>query len=289
MRTGANHLSAAMSALGFSNLGRAIQERAERRRSEKTLVAVRAAIERGRVGLHYQPIVHGGNPQKVIYYEALLRLFDGRGRAIPNAQFMPLVEDLELGRILDCLSLQLGLAALRENPNLCLAVNMSARSIAMTNWMTILSGALRADKTLGRRLIVEITEASAMPEVSIAERFMKSLQRRGIAIALDDFGSGHTAFSYFCDFRFDIVKVDGRFIRDIDSDSDNQVLLSALASIAQHFNMFTVAEQVETKAETDYLRACHIDSMQGYYFARPVAAPEWQECLYLTSDMRARD
>jgi predicted signal transduction protein with EAL and GGDEF domain len=68
----------------------------------------------------------------------------------------------------------------------------------------------------------------------------------GISFALDDFGAGYTAFRYFRDFFFDMIKIDGQFIRGIASNPDNQVLTQALASIGKHFDMFTVAESVET-------------------------------------------
>ncbi len=115
--------------------------------------------------------------------------------------------------------------------------------------MAELNRGLAGDETLARRLIIEITEASAMSAPTLARAFMHDLRGRGISFALDDFGAGNTSFGYFRTFRFDIVKIDGQFIRNIHKDSDNQVLLAALCSLAQHFNMFTVAEQVETQAE----------------------------------------
>jgi len=89
-----------------------------------------------------------------------------------------------------------------------------------------------------------------MPELVTV--FMAELHRRGISFALDDFGAGYTAFRYFKDFYFDILKIDGQFIRGIHEDANNQVLASALLSIGQHFDMLTVAEAVEDPQEAAF-------------------------------------
>ena len=105
---------------------------------------------------------------------------------------------------------------------------------------------------------------------------MKKLQRTGIAFALDDFGAGYTAFRYFKDFYFDIVKIDGHFVQDIHRDADNQVLTEALISIARHFDMFTVAEYVEDPRDAEFLARIGIDCMQGYLFGAPSTVPPWK-------------
>ena len=83
---------------------------------------------------------------------------------------------------------------------------------------------------------------------------MDEVQRKGVAFALDDFGSGYTAIRYFKDFFFDILKIDSQFIRNIHRDRDNQALTKALLSIGKHFEMFTVAEGVESPEEAEFLQ-----------------------------------
>ncbi len=275
-----NHLDGDVKPFGLPNFGQMARDHVARRGRERVLAAVQNAIKNDKISLVYQPVVYGRDAQKVVYYEGLIRVPDKRGRLIPAAQFMPLVEDTPQGRILDCIALRLGLEALKAEPNLCLAINMSARSIDYPDWMAELNRGLAGDETLARRLIIEITEASAMSAPTLARAFMHDLRGRGISFALDDFGAGNTSFGYFRTFRFDIVKIDGQFIRNIHKDTDNQVLLAALCSLAQHFNMFTVAEQVETQAEAEFLRDCNVDCMQGYYFAHPHALSKWNDCEF---------
>ncbi len=245
-------------------------------RDRETLALVRRALDKRNVALAYQPIVQARDPQKVAFYEGLIRILDDRGRVLPARDFIGAVETSETGRIIDSLALEMGLQALHEQPGLRLAVNMSARSIGYPCWNRTLAQGLERDPTIAERLILEITEASAMIMPDIVSVFMKKLQRTGIAFALDDFGAGYTAFRYFKDFYFDIVKIDGHFVQDIHRDADNQVLTEALISIARHFDMFTVAEYVEDPRDAEFLARIGIDCMQGYLFGAPSTVPPWK-------------
>ena len=246
-------------------------------RDGETMSMVRQAIHEKRMRLAYQPVVLGADPSRIAFHEGLIRVIDPTGRVIPARDFIGAVEADELGRQIDCLSLDIGLTTLARFPQVRLSVNMSARSVGYPRWMRILRKGLAADKTIGQRLILEITESSAIlvPELVIA--FMDDLQAQGVSFALDDFGAGHTAFRYFRDFFFDVVKLDGQFIRNIHRDPDNQVLTRALMSIGQHFDMLTIAESVETVEEANWLQAAGIDCMQGYLFGAPTVRPAWIE------------
>jgi EAL domain-containing protein (putative c-di-GMP-specific phosphodiesterase class I) len=167
------------------------------------------------------------------------------------------------------------LRALRQTPDLRLSINMSARSIGYPKWKQTLNRGLNGDPKLPERLILEITESSAMQMPELVTTFMGDLQDKGITFALDDFGAGHTAFRYLKEFYFDIVKIDGQFVRNVQQDPNNQVLMEALISIAGHFDMFTVAETVENGAEAAWLAQAGIDCLQGYFFGAPSLTPPW--------------
>ncbi|MCA0941297.1 EAL domain-containing protein [Salipiger pacificus] len=242
-------------------------------RDRDILQRVRAAIRHRQVMLAFQPIVQAGGDRRIAFHEAMLRVMDETGRIVPAREFIFEVEELEEGRILDCLALEQGLAALKRRPDLRLSINMSARSIGYRRWMRVLEKGLAADPTLAERLILEISESSAMllPELVIG--FMAELHRRGITFAMDDFGAGPTVLRHFKRFSFDILKIDGQVIRDLDRDPDNQVLLRAIVAIAEQFDMVTVAESVETRAEADLAVAAGVNCLQGYYHGAPVAFP----------------
>jgi EAL domain-containing protein (putative c-di-GMP-specific phosphodiesterase class I) len=244
----------------------------------QTITMVSDALRKSRLRLAYQPIMLSADTNRVGYYEGLMRVLDPAGRIIPARDFMPAVEAHEIGREIDCAALSMGLGTLIENPHLRLSINMSARSIGYPRWTSILRSTMRKHPTIGERLILEITENSAMlvPEIVIA--FMDEWQATGIAFAIDDFGAGFTAIRYFKDFSFDILKVDGQFIRGIHQDADNQVLTAALLAIGKQFDMLTVAEQVESLEDAEFVRAMGVDCMQGYFFGVPTVNPIWLQC-----------
>ena len=245
-------------------------------RDAQTLEMVQEAVQHKNVTLAYQPIVQAKNPDKLVFYEALIRVLDETKRVIPAREFITVIEETELGRDIDRLALQKGLQAMVQVPNLRLAINMSARSIGYRPWMQILNRFLNKHPDLGRRLILEITERSTMMVPELVSTFMSDLQRKSISFALDDFGAGHTAFHHFKQFYFDVLKIDGQFIRNIAHDPDNQVITQALVTIGKQFDMFTVAECVETPAEAAWLQALGVDCLQGYHFGAPSLVPPWQ-------------
>jgi len=169
----------------------------------------------------------------------------------------------------------MGLQALRAYPGLRLSINMSARSIGYASWYKTLQRHLKQDPTIGERLILEITESSAMLVPELVVGFMYDLQPQGVCFALDDFGAGYTAIRYFKDFYFDILKIDGQFIRGIAQNPDNRAITAALISIAEHFDMLTVAESVENEADTALVTEMGVDCLQGYYFCAPSVQPDW--------------
>ncbi len=190
-------------------------------RNRSTMEMVEDAVRRKRVLLAYQPVVQAGRTDHVAFYEALIRVQDTSGRVIPAREFITRVEETETGRLLDCIALEKGLRALAEEPALRLSVNMSARSIGYEKWMRTLRRGLQRDPTVGERLILEITESSAMTVPELVVSFMSELGRKGISFALDDFGAGQTSFRYLRDFMFDLLKIDGQFIRGIHANPDN--------------------------------------------------------------------
>lgn len=244
--------------------------------SRMTMAAVRRAVQRGDAVLAYQPVVQADGPNRVAFHEGLIRIIDETGRIVPLRDFMPLAETTELGRQIDCLALQLGLQTLAESPALRLSINMSARSIGYSAWLRILREGIGRDGSIAERLVLEITESSAMGLPGVVGPFMRELQARGVSFALDDFGAGYTSFRYLRDFCFDMIKIDGQFIREIARERDNQVLARALQSIAHHFDMFTIAESVETADDAAFLIEMGVDCLQGYYFGAPTIVPPWR-------------
>lgn len=244
-------------------------------RDGSVLDMVRDAVNHKQTLLAFQPIMLSSDPARVAFYEGLIRVMDDTGRIIPAKDFMPVVEDTELGRDIDTLALGMGMRALHEVPGLRLSINMSARSIGYAKWNRTLKRWLDRDATIGERLILEITEGSAMTVPELVTDFMDRLQAQGICFALDDFGAGATALRYFKQFYFDVLKIDGQFISGIADDPDNQALVRSMQSIAAHFDMITVAEFVERPEDAECLARIGIDCLQGFLYGAPTVKPSW--------------
>lgn len=238
-------------------------------RDSDVLTMVRSALAAGRAQLAFQPVVVAGNTSRIAFYEGLIRVLDEGGRVIPAAHFMPVIEETDLGRQIDAVTLELAFKMLRHHPGVRLSVNVSARSLGDGGWRRELEKGLQGRGNLGDRLIFEISESSAIHLHEVVTRFMQEMQPRGVAFALDGFGAGLTAFRHLRDFFFDLVKIDKSFSRGIHQDPDNQVLLEALVTVAHQFEMFAVADGVETAEDARFLQKLGVDCLQGYHFGVP--------------------
>jgi len=244
-------------------------------RDRDVIAMVERAVSAGDALLAYQPVVAAGRPGAPAFYEGLIRILDLNGRIIPAGEFMGAVETRELGRRVDCLTLEHGLRVLRDQPNLRLSLNMSARSIGYPRWQRLLESGLSEPGGLGERLILEISEASAMLMPDIVQVFMTEMQERGVTFAIDDFGTGTVSLRHLSDMYFDIMKIDGSLSRQIAQSPENQVLIRAMLSLARHFEMITVAESVETAEDAGCLQRMGVDCLQGYLFGAPTIRPRW--------------
>lgn len=227
---------------------------------------VAEALSEDRVRLFYQPIVRSACHSFVAFYEGLARIIMPDGAVIAAGRFIPFVENTPLGAALDRKTVELALITLANHPEIRLSVNMTVQSMSDPEWLSILE---ETDGDICSRLILEITESAAMSDVEMTTAFMHRVRKKGCSFALDDFGTGSTSFRYFKDFRFDIIKIDGLFIRDLPQDEANRVLVKALVDISQHFDMFTVAEFIETEAEADVASELGVDCLQGYLIGKP--------------------
>lgn len=244
---------------------------------QETIAMVKEAVRTRRLRLAYQPVVLTRDTGRVAFYEGLIRVQEPNGRIIPAGDFINAVEGHELGREIDCAALEYGLATLAKQPQLRISINMSARSIGYPRWTRILKRALSANPGIGDRLILEITESSAMLVPELVTAFMDELQSTGVTFALDDFGSGQTSFRYLREFFFDILKIDGQFTRGVARDADNQALAGALIAVGRHFDMLTVAEAVETPEDAAFLCRAGIGCLQGYLYGVPTVCPAWDD------------
>jgi EAL domain-containing protein (putative c-di-GMP-specific phosphodiesterase class I) len=242
----------------------------------ETLSMVAAALQDRRMRLAFQPVVYAADPSIIGFFEGFIRLLNLRDQVIPARDFMPAVEQMQLGREIDCAALQLGLMAMQRNPQIRVSINMSARSVGYRPWVEMLRRALQDSPRIGANLILEINEASALQVPDVLKPFMAEMREHGIVFALDDFGAAVTSLRFLQEMGFEIAKIDGSLVKHVDRLPDSQAVVKAAIAVARELGMFVVAEAVETEGEAKWLRDAGVGCLQGYLFSPPTVTPDFR-------------
>jgi diguanylate cyclase (GGDEF)-like protein len=229
---------------------------------------VKKALREHRLQFAFQPVVRAGS-QQAVFHECLLRMRDEAGQLVPAGVFIPVIEQLGLVRIVDRYVLDLAIEALSENPALHLAINISSLTASDQSWLRMLSALVKNKSGVGNRLIIEVTETSALNDFEESARFLSAIRDLGCRVAVDDFGAGFTSFRHLKTLTLDIVKIDGSFVRNLADNVDNQLFIRNLLGLADAHGMETVAECVETQEDAKFLVGEGVKYLQGYFFGKP--------------------
>lgn len=235
-----------------------------------------AGLRAGRLVLHFQAIcpLDGDTRDRRLRGEVLCRLFDEQGRVIPTARFIDCIEAARAGPELDLAVLGELFRELRAQPAAlpCLgsiSVNLTGQSLSSESFRTRLEDLLASAPVALTRLCFEITETAAITNPGSARNLLQSLRAKGCRVAIDDFGTGMQSFARLRDLPFDIIKIDGLFVRNMLEDQRDFEVVQASVAVARAFGADTVAEYVENQALADGLHAIGVRWGQGYHFARP--------------------
>ncbi len=226
------------------------------------------ALENNFFELHYQPILDLETSQ-VIRYEALIRARFEDGLLVYPDSFIPIAERTGQIHKIDRWVVKRALSTLKENPELILSVNLSGGVIDDPDMLSWLREVLANKPGVGKRIIFELTETAAIANIEAAALLMHELQKLGCRFALDDFGSGFASYSYIKLLPVDFVKIDGAFIRNLDTNPDDRIFVKALTDVARGLGKQTIAEFVENEATLALLKQLGVDYAQGYHIGKP--------------------
>lgn len=231
------------------------------------------ALHENQLTLYAQPIAAAANADAPhARYELLLRLVaqdgtvSGPGELLPAAErygYATEVDRWVVRRTLDVLSARQG--DLRGH--LMLAVNLSGQSLLHEDFAEFLADQLDRHPH-GPSLCFEITESQFISNLEQATRLMRRMRRYGCHFALDDFGTGFSSYGYLRELDVDYLKIDGTFVRDIDSNAVDEAIVASIADVARAIGKQTVAEYVERDAQLDVLRRLRVDMVQGHRVGR---------------------
>lgn len=249
-------------------------------RTLQLMNALRYALARNELQLHYQPqlSIQDGH---VIGAEALLRWTHPELGMISPAEFIPIAEDS--GQIIQIGEWVLRTAARQLKdwmdsglPPMVMAVNISSVQFRQPNIADLVTSILDEINLPHEYLELELTEAVAMGDPQAAIGVIDKLFEHGIRMSIDDFGTGYSSLSYLKKFKVYKLKIDQSFVRDITDDPDDKAIVSAIINMASSLGIKTIAEGVETSGQLAFLRLQGCDEVQGYYFSKPVPAKEFE-------------
>ncbi|MGA0582896.1 MAG: EAL domain-containing protein, partial [Castellaniella sp.] len=159
---------------------------------------------------------------------------------------------------------------------LAVAVNLSAVQFDQPNLSNRIGRLLDEAGVPPHCLELDLSEAVIMKAPEIAARKIRDLHQRGIRLAIDDFGAGHSSFSHLKRFKIHKLKVDQGFVRAIDADVDDQAIMSAIVQMARSLGMATLAKGVETAGQLAFLKASGCDDIQGVHFSQPLETEDFE-------------
>jgi diguanylate cyclase (GGDEF)-like protein/PAS domain S-box-containing protein len=238
---------------------------------------LRKAVESQRWALHYQPILELATA-RIQGVEALIRWIEPDGTMIPPGDFIPVAEELGLIEAIGdwvVRELVYQSQAWRElDIDLDISFNLSPRQFWQPELAKGILERIREGGVDPSRVVVEITESSAMTDPDRAQAILEDLHAGGLRIAIDDFGTGYSSLARIRDMPVDVLKIDRSFVSGVDVDPQNQSIVSAFIELARGLDLTVLAEGIETEGELAFLleRGCVMG--QGFYFSKPVPPEE---------------
>lgn len=227
-----------------------------------------ASLNQRRVVMARQPIVDARSRQPA-FHEALARIREVDGRIVGAGDIIPLVERAGLVPLLDARMLTLAAEWLAAHPTERISINVSPLTLETPDWLGVLASTLGAHRGIAERMIVEVTETVAVRDPGATRARLDAMKALGVAIALDDFGAGHTSFRHLRDFPVDMLKIDGAFVQNLARSPDDRFFVRTLVDLAHHLGIPTVAEWVEDEETAGMLREWGVDYLQGTLFGAP--------------------
>jgi diguanylate cyclase (GGDEF)-like protein/PAS domain S-box-containing protein len=231
-------------------------------------IRLRDALREGRMELWLQPIL----PLRAglaTYFEVLLRLREKDGRIVSPGEFLPAAHRFGHMRQVDYHVLDLAFALMRAHPGLRVSINLSAKSMNDPALPDAIERLLDQSGVPADRVSFEITETDFIQNLEQARLLILAIKELGCSFALDDFGSGASSMMYLRDLPVDHLKIDGTFIKKLDSDPINRSLVKSMNEVAHTLGKRTVAEFVVNAAVLQIVRDLGIDYAQGWHVCEP--------------------
>jgi EAL domain-containing protein (putative c-di-GMP-specific phosphodiesterase class I) len=233
-----------------------------------------STIQQRRFHLAFQPVISLADGS-LHHHEVLVR-FGSEQSPFPTIR---MAEEMELIESLDIAILEEALTVLGRDPALRLAVNVSGRSVMSDAYIERAVTLIREGPDLNGRLMFELTESAAVEDLAQCDRHLQALRQAGCEVCLDDFGAGAASLAYLQQLTLDILKIDGRYIRDLQHGGREATFVRHLVNMCGELNVRTLAEMVETREAEEAVRRAGVDFAQGWLYGRASDAPIQESAL----------
>ncbi|MEO7558969.1 MAG: EAL domain-containing protein, partial [Nitrosospira sp.] len=241
---------------------------------------LRGAAQRGEIFMVYQPQIELAT-NRIIGAEVLMRWRHPTQGLIAPARFIPIAEDSGLILVIGEWIL---VEACRQAQqwrdrgllDASVSVNVSAIQFRQNDFLRVVERAINVSGISPDRLELELTESVVMQGIDSTEQKLQELDALGVKVAIDDFGTGYSSLSYLRQFTVDRLKIDQSFVRDLPGNIDAEAIATAIVAMGLSLGLRIIAEGVETEAQAEFLQSVLCKEGQGYLYARPMEADEFE-------------
>ncbi|WP_294961815.1 EAL domain-containing protein [Sulfurimonas sp.] len=227
---------------------------------------LKAAIDEDRIVPLFQPIVDT-KTQKIVKYEALMRIIDNDGKYIAPIHFLELAKKNKFYHLLTKIMIEKTFEKFKDSPYL-VSINISVEDILNREIYNFILNKLEVSG-MGKKVVFEIIESEGIENFDEVLEFIEKAKEYGAKVSIDDFGTGYSNFEYLMKLKVDYIKIDGSMIKNIDVNPDSQLITKTIVDFAKKMNIQTVAEFVYSKNIFDKVVELEVDYAQGYYFGEP--------------------
>jgi len=228
---------------------------------------VREAVEQSRVVPYYQAIVDN-KTDEIVKYECLARLIDQNGKILSPLLFIPISKSIKIYNEVTKIIIDKAFESFEDNMYE-FSINLSIEDIMSSEIFNFIIQKLKNNKLTAGRVTFELLESEAIQDYKKVDRFIGEVSRYGAKIAIDDFGSGYSNFSYLTKINADYIKIDGTLIENIDVDDASMIVVDTIVQFAKKLGIETIAEYVHSSVVMAKVKELGIDFSQGYYIDEP--------------------
>ncbi|MFQ3573996.1 MAG: EAL domain-containing protein, partial [Thermodesulfovibrionales bacterium] len=230
------------------------------------------AMEEDRFIPYFQPILDL-KTNTIHHYEALARLIDQYDNVLLPSSFVFTAEKYGLiagiDKIIAYKTMQIQAELKRLGRVVSFSINLSGKYLGDEAMLNYLKESLEDTKADPENIVFELTETAAIEDFSSAIRFFKELKKIGCKFSLDDFGVGFTSFVHIIEMEVDFIKIDGSFVRNIETSTRNRLLVKTISDLAKGLKIKTIAEYADKEVTVQILRELGVDYAQGFYIGKP--------------------